>query len=260
MNALARLQASVLTQSAAIDNIAQSLSHNARLFVTAGALAIAALMSSGAYAQNQNKYLTPSNCGAVGAIVGATAGASMGQKSDAQRIIGGAIGGLLGGAAGNWVCSPSEAEPKPGASYNNDAGKTVHKVPLSVSEIDRLDIMAQDAVSSKIRWKTALYNSTYNSSGPSAREAESQARKDFEESRSRFAIVVARLDAGNDSMAPKQVGRYLEISAALLELNTNGNNNKPVSYQMLAAQDERLQSQNSVYREEIRAAANGMKM
>jgi hypothetical protein len=193
----------------------------------------------------------------VGAVVGATGGAASGATS-ATRIIGGALGGLAGAALGNWICSPSAKDSSfnRAAQYGSEGRGLVargdSKVPLSISEDDRLDAMSKSAVSAKTAWKRSLYDIQTGGAGVSAREKEANARRDFENKRANFATTVARLNAGTESTPPKQVGRYLEISSALLELDTESRTN----YSTLADRDQSLMNRNQSYSQEVQAAAS----
>lgn len=282
MRALSRLQASVICQSVADEEVANKLAQRAREFVVFGAMVAAMLAASPDARAQSNGPLNPSNCAAVGMTVGGAAGSQISNKNS-NRIIGAALGALGGAAAGHWLCSPSEdrsrAERNRDSSYDRAAnynpdfnqrqrissvednsgrgiGRAAPKSALSLNERAELDRMAQEAIDAKYAWKKSLFDlqSAQNGrSGPLPAglvEREQLARQDFDAARNQFAIVVAKLNNGNDGMPPKAVGRYIEVSAALLELSTD----KRTSFDHINRMDNQLQNESMAYREETQAA------
>lgn len=256
MKALTRLQNSVLFQAAENDEVASKMTLRAKQFVTFGVLVAAALASQGAHAQNQ--VLTPSNCATVGATVGGVSGAASG-KTNVQQVVWGALGALGGAAAGNWLCSPKtrsmDSSYENAARYGMGDGHGVEvdrqapKMSLSITERDRLDEMSGAAINAKYAWKKSLFDIDqasqrgFSAGVNAAREQEAINRAEFERARGAFASAVARLNAGADGNPPRAVGRYLEISASLLELDTNSR----VSYQMLEERDTMLKGRSPAY-------------
>lgn len=260
MNALSRLQAAVIFQAAEDESIASKLTSRAKTMIVFGVLVAAGLASQDAHAQQGP--LTPSNCAGVGMTVGGAAGAATG-KTNTQHIIGAALGALGGAAAGNWLCSPKSTRSQDSSyanaanyGYGNGGGNPSYAVerqspraPLSFSEREHLDGLSKGAIDAKYEWKKSLYmidqaraqnnQMAFNS----ARETESQARQSFEQRRAAFATTVAKLNNGAEGIEPRAVGRYIEISAALLELNTESR----MSYQMLEARDNEMKSRSQAY-------------
>lgn len=267
MKALSKLQASIVVQAAAHDSVVDKFNERARMFVAAGALIAIALASGGAHAQS-NQVLTPSNCAMVGATVGGVAGAASSDNNSARLILG-ALGALGGGALGNFLCAPKplpsqDSSYQRAANYNNtnargdgSVERTSPKMALSISESERLDLMSRSALDSKVAWKKALWDiqnaqSSGNARGlNTAKESESSARQSFENNRATFATTVARLNAGYEGMEPRAVGRYLEISASMLELDTSAK----VNYDRLASRDEELLNRSPAYLEEAQRVA-----
>lgn len=259
MKALTRLQSTVLFQAAENEGVAAKMTQRAKQFVAFGVLVSAALASQGAHAQNQ--VLTPSNCAGVGATVAGIAGAASG-KTNVQQAVWGALGALGGAAAGNWLCSPKTRSLD--SSYDNAArygvgdGRSVEvdrqspKMSLSITERDRLDEMSGAAINAKYAWKKSLFDIDhasqrgYAAGVNAAREQEAINRAEFERARGAFAGTVARLNAGADGSPPRAVGRYLEISASLLELDAGSR----VSYQMLEQRDTMLKDRSPAYQQE----------
>ena len=266
MKALSRLQGSIIVQAAADDNVVGKFNERARMFIAAGALIAVAISSKNALAQS-NEVLTPSNCAMVGAVVGGTAGQATSDKGF-NKIIFGALGALGGGALGNYLCAP-KATRSPDSSYQRAEGyggiaeasgsieRSAPKMALSISERERLDAMSFQALGAKVEWKRALWQvSAAEQAGNrmariTALESESVNRRDFEEKRTVFATVVSQFNAGSDQMEPRAVGRYLEISASMLELDTQSK----TSYEILLAKDKFLQERSPVYAQEAERSA-----
>ncbi|MCZ8255001.1 MAG: hypothetical protein O9327_04975 [Polaromonas sp.] len=282
MRALSRLQASVICQSVADEEVANKLAPRARQFVVFGAMVAAMLAATPEARAQSNGPLNPSNCAAVGMTVGGAAGSQVSNKNS-ERIIGAALGALGGAAAGHWLCSPSEDRSRMGAgrdsSYDRAAnygmdqnqrqrmvsvedrtgrgvGPSAPKAALGLNERAELDRMAQGAIDAKYAWKKSLFDlqSAQNGrSGPLPAglvEREQLARQDFDAARNQFSIVVAKLNNGTEGMPPKAVGRYIEVSAALLELSTD----KRTSFDLINRMDNQLQNESMAYREETQAA------
>lgn len=261
MKALSRLQGSIIVQAAADDNVVAKFNERARMFIAAGALIAVAITSGNAHAQS-NEVLTPSNCAMVGAVVGGTAAQATSDKG-VNKIIFGALGALGGGALGNYLCAPKaprsmDSSYQRAEGYGGFAGaagnveRTAPKMALSISERERLDAMSFQALGAKVEWKRALWQvSAAEQAGNrmarnTALESESVNRRDFEVKRAVFATAVARFNAGSDQMEPRAVGRYLEISASILELDTESK----TSYEMLSAKDKFLQDRSPAYAQE----------
>lgn len=264
MKALTKLQGSIVTQAGQVDAAAAAMNVRAREFLAVGAL-VALAMTAG-QAKADDGPMTPSNCASVGAVVGGVAGGSSGNSTVARTVYA-AIGALGGAAAGHWMCNPRPLPSQDssydradsyGGSGSSMAGPSAGKSPLSFSERDRLDAMSKDALDAKYRWKMSLWNIDQAERGGSqaareaAREVESEARQAFVAKRESFSMTVARLNRGTDGVAPRAVGRYLEVSAALLELDTNSR----VSYQIIANRDEQLKNRSRAYSEEADRAAS----
>jgi hypothetical protein len=264
VKALLRLQGAIIVQAAQHEDVADRFCQRAKQFVAFGAIGLAAIASGNA--QAQQGPLSPSNCAAVGATVGGTVGYAT-PKNDAARIVGAALGGIAGAAAGNWLCSPKQAMRD--SSYDRAAGYGVAdgstavdrsnpRAALSISERERLDDLSVAAINAKSNWKRALWNvdqartSGNQVSVTAALESEAEARNAFETKRATFSTTVARLHQGAGGGEPRAVGRYLEISAALLELNTESR----VSYQMLQSRDELQQQRSPAYATEVERAAS----
>ena len=259
MKALTRLQTTVLFQAAENGDVAAKMTQRAKQLVTFGVLVAATLAAQGAHAQNQ--VLTPSNCATVGATVGGVVGTASG-KNNLQQAVWGALGALGGAATGNWLCSPKartlDSSYDNAARYGMSDGRGVevdHQAPkmsLSINERDRLDEMSGAAINAKYAWKKSLFDIDQASQRGNAaalntaREQESISRAEFERTRGAFASTVARLNAGADGNPPRAVGRYLEISASLLELDTGSR----VSYQMLEQRDTMLKERSPAYQQE----------
>lgn len=266
MKALSRLQGSIIVQAAADDSVVSKFNARARMFIAAGALLAVAVASGNAHAQSGD-VLTPSNCAMVGALVGGTAGQATSDKS-VNKIIVGALGALGGGALGNYLCSP-KAPRSLDSSYQRAEGyggfvgnagvveRTAPKMALSISESERLDDMSAQALGAKVEWKRALWQvrgaeeAGNRMARNTAVESESVNRRDFELKRAVFATAVARLNAGSDQMEPRAVGRYLEISASILELDTESK----TSYDMLVSKDDFLQARSPAYGQEAQRSA-----
>ena len=266
MKALSKLQGRIVVQAAAHDSVVEKFSERARALIAASALAVLAVSSGGAHAQS-NEVLKPSTCAMVGATVGAAGGAAAGSQNYA-RVILGALGGLGGAAVGDWLCSKDEkakdssyerAEGYGGTRVDakDGVGKSTPKVALSISERERLDEMSGGAIDAKAAWKRALWDIQVARNGgnqaalTTAMESESTARHSFETRRAVFATAVAKLHNGSEGMEPRAVGRYLEVSAALLELDTESK----VSYATLAAKDDALMNRSAAYNQETQRAA-----
>ena len=135
--------------------------------------------------------------------------------------------------------------------------RTAPRMPLSISERERLDEMSSDALGAKVEWKRALWQvrgaeeAGNRMARNTALESESVNRRDFEIKRAVFSSAVARLNAGSHQMEPRAVGRYLEISASMLELNTESR----TSYDMLQAKDDFLQARSPAYMHEAQRSA-----
>lgn len=266
MKALSKIQSTVMFQAAELDDAASKFSQKAKAFVAFGALIAAVLVSQGA--QAQQSPLTPSNCAVAGSMVGGAIGANMG-NSNVAHIAGGVLMALGGAAVGNWACSPNT--PSRDASYNNAANygnggnqkqgnqsgfavdRQAVKTPLSINERDFMDNLSKEALDAKYTWKKALWGAdqaSQKNSGPAmqtALETEAQARQEFEQKRDNFSTTVAKLNNGVAGVEPRAVGRYIEISAALLELSTKSK----VSYQMLESRDNAMKQQSQAYTAEV---------
>lgn len=263
MKALSKLQGAIIVQAAASDTVVSKFNENARMFVAAGVL-IALTVSAGQARAQSEGVLTPSNCSMVGAVVGGTVGVA-GTKSSAGHIIAGALGGLGGGALGRWLCSPrglpaQDSSYESAASYGGGAGAVPPSTPkaaLSITERERLDALSEDALGAKVEWKRALWNiSKADEAGnwaarATAVEVEAQARQDFEQKRAAFSISVARMHGGSESVQPRAVGRYLEISGSMLELDTKSR----TSYALLQSRDVALMDRSPAYRSETERSA-----
>lgn len=263
MKALSRLQSSIICQAVESEAVASKFTTRARTYVAFGALVATALMAQGAHAQQGP--ISPGNCAAVGATVGGVGGSQYGNTS-AKNAIGAAIGALGGAAVGYWLCDPSPARSKD-SSYNQAAnygsgngGDVIErqspKQALSFSERERLDEMSRKAIDAKYAWKASVWDveqaRQHNKAGmTSALERESQARADFERSRHSFATTVGRLNTGANGEAPRAVGRYIEVSAALLDLSTD----RGVTFQQLESRDRQLQDQSPSYLQEAQRAS-----
>lgn len=264
MKALSRLQSSVICQAVESDAVAAKFTARARTYVAFGALVASALMAQGAHAQQGP--MSPGNCAAVGATVGGVAGSQYG-NTNARNAIGAALGALGGAAAGYWLCNPSPARSQD-SSYNaaanygsGDAGAMVErqspKQSLSFSERERLDELSRKAIDAKYAWKAALWEVEQSrqhgnkASMPTTMEREAQTRSDFERSRHAFATTVSRLNTGAGGEAPRAVGRYIEVSAALLDMPTD----RGVSFHMLESRDRQLQDRSPAYLQEAERAS-----
>lgn len=257
MKALSKLQSSIIVQAAGEDAVASKMSARAKMFVSVGAV-VAATLAAGP-ADAQSGPLTPSRCAAVGATVGAALGYN-GPRNSAGRVAMAAIAGLGGAAAGNWLCSPKPAPapaaaapaarvaPAPRVHTVTDAAPQVPaRMGLSISEQERLDALSSQALVAKAAWKKALWqvdNARLTNPGSAAASqvAAADARHAFESHRAVFATAVSKLHQGAGS-APRDVGRYLEVSASLLELDTSAT----TSYRMLQTRDETLRARSPAY-------------
>lgn len=264
MKALSRLQSTVMFQAAGIEEVANKMTERAKTLVVFGVLVAASLAATTGNAKAQSQVLTPGNCATVGGTIGVLVGSVAG-KTNLQSAVGAALGALGGAAAGNWLCSPKERSQD--SSYNHAANygmsgvvkvdPSTPKVALSITERERLDDMAKTAIDAKWKWKKSLWevdqarNAGFQARVQSALENESQARQDFGRARGSFATTVAKLNNGGDGAAPRAVGRYIEISASLLELTTEAR----VSYQMLEERDMKMQERSPAYKEAADAAA-----
>jgi hypothetical protein len=258
MKALTRLKSTVMFQAAGVEEAASKMTDRARTLVAFGVLVAAALAAAPNAAHAQSSILTPGNCATVGGTIGGLVGSQAG-KTNVSNAIGAALGALGGAAAGNWLCSPSERSQDSSyshaANYGVDGGTKVSpstpKQALSITERERLDDMAKSAIDAKWAWKKSLWevdqakSSGFGARLNSAMEAESQARQTFDQERGKFSTTVAKLNNGVDGAAPRAVGRYIEISASLLELTTEAK----VSYQMLEARDMKMQERSPAYKE-----------
>ena len=268
MSALARLQASILVQAAESEDVASRLSTRAREFIAVGALAVVALMTANP-AHAQNRILTSSNCAVAGEAVGRALGGD--QNNQVRHVVGGTLGALFGAAVGGAACDQRQpardSSYSQGPSYNNGVqvlqrpsvavGPQGVKVALSYSEREHLDGLATGAIDAKYAWKKALWEIDQaqmrgNQAGVIAgMEREAAARVDFNGKRMTLARTVALLHNGAEGMEPRAVGRYLEISSALMELSTEAK----VSYQSLLARDNMLQARSQAYAEAANQAA-----
>lgn len=269
MSALARLQASILVQAAESEDVAARLSSRAREFIAVGALAVVALMAANP-AQAQNRILTSSNCATAGEAVGRALGGD--QTNQVRHIVGGTIGGLLGAAMGGAACE--QRQPARDSSYSQGnyygggapvvprdsvaVGPQTSKAALSYSEREHLEGLATSAIDAKYAWKKSLWEIDQaqmrgNRAGVIAgMEREAEARTEFNAKRMSFARTVALMHNGAEGMEPRAVGRYLEISSALMELSTEAK----VSYQSLLARDNMLQQRSQTYAEAANQAAS----
>lgn len=264
MKALSRLQSTVMFQAAGIEQVASKMTDRAKTLVVFGALVAASLAATSGDAHAQSQVLTPGNCATVGGTVGGLAGSQAG-RTNLQNAVGAALGALGGAAAGHWLCSAKERSQDSSysnaASYGMSGGAKVDpstpKAALSITERERLDEMSKAAIDAKWKWKKSLWevdqarNSGFQARIQSAMEAESQARQNFDRTRGSFSSTVAKLNNGADGAAPRAVGRYIEISASLLELTTEAR----VSYQMLEERDMKMQERSPAYKEAADAAA-----
>jgi outer membrane lipoprotein SlyB len=264
VKALSKLQGSIIVQAAADDSVVAKFNSRARMYVTFGALVLAAIAAQPAHAQNQ--VLTPSNCAAAGAAIGGAAGAMSSNNGNKQMMVG-ILGALGGGAAGAWLCSPKTisrdqsyemATTFGGANPNlGMVDKSTPKMALSISEQERLDALSAEALGAKVEWKRALWSirnaeeANNRLARNTAVESESVARQNFEQKRAAFATVVARYNAGSENSPPRAVNRYIEISASMLELDTKSR----TSYDMLAAKDQSLIERNPAYGQETLRSA-----
>lgn len=256
MKALARLQSAVLFQAAETESVAAAMSQRARQFIAFGVLLAASVAATSAHAD----VLTPSNCAIAGSTVGGLVGSTAG-KSNVQHSVGAVLGALSGAAAGAWLCAPSERSKD--SSYNNAAnygvnassvqvGRSMPKAPLSITETDALNQMSKDAIDAKYEWKHSLWNidhakaQGFSAGVEAGLQAEAVARQAFESKRVAFSTTVAKLNNGVEGTTPKAVGRYIEISASLLELSTESK----VSYASLEAKDAAMQQRSPAYHEE----------
>lgn len=141
------------------------------------------------------------------------------------------------------------------------AGLPLNAAPLSSLETEKLEMLSQQALDAKVAWKRSLVRIQESQGGqlnvanarPDLAAAESEARADFISSRTQFATVVTRMAQGTQQMPPKAVGRYLETSAALMELPVRG----VVTYQVLEMADRQQELRSPTYSIEVaRAASN----
>lgn len=157
--------------------------------------------------------------------------------------------------------------PRPAQGYQQVVHQSaanrlpLHAAPLSSLETEKLDMLAQQALDSKVAWKRVLVKIQESQGGqlnvsrarPDLVAAESETRADFINARTQLATVVTRMAQGNDQMPPKSVGRYLETSAALMELPVRG----VVTYQVLEMADRQQELRSPSYSIEVaRAASN----
>lgn len=135
----------------------------------------------------------------------------------------------------------------------------VQRMPLSTTERGTLDSLAADTLDAKADWKNALLKvDEARAQGKKAAagtvdgaiDAELRARMNFEMKRLNFTKTVNRLHNGVGGEA-REVGRYMEISGALLELDTESR----ISYGMLQARDRVLQAHSQAYAEEVARAS-----
>lgn len=269
MTALSRLQASVLFQLAADETVANEMSKTTRNFIAATALVFAASISApgNVNAQQQNPGpLTPTNCAFVGGGIGGVVGAMAGKTSWEARTLGAAIGAFGGAVAGHYLCAPKEEAQKPAAvaplyqqprqqEYVPQPRKEVIQgayvagpqalQPLSTTEGTRLDQLSQRAMEAKFRWRQSLRDKEKGL--PGAAEGEGSARTEFETERNRFATVVNQMSRGTSSLEPREVSRYLEVAAALMELPVQ----RGITYQAVVQMDQSLEVKLPGYRAEI---------
>jgi len=266
LNALQRLQSAILFQAAGDDDVVAKMTDAAREFIALGAIAVVAAAANPAHAQTGP--LTPSNCATAGAGIGGVLGSTL-PKSSAGRAVGAIAGALAGAAAGYAACSP-EQRPRDssyssaeryglpgGADQYAGLDRRTPKADLSISERARLDQLSKDALDAKVAWKKSLWevdqarDRGFAAAVTAAMEGEAQARHRFESQRSAFSTTVARMHAGGDGFEPKAVGRYLEISASLLELSTETR----TSYRALQQRDEALMARSPTYMAEVNNTA-----
>lgn len=264
MKALTRLKSTIMFQAAGVEEAAAKMTDRAKTLLTFGVLVAAALTAAPGSAHAQSSVLTPGNCATVGGTIGGLVGSQVG-KNNAASVIAATLGALGGAAAGNWLCAPSERSTDSSyshaANYGVDGGTkvgpTTPKQSLSITESERLDEMAKNAIDGKYSWKKSLWevdqakSSGFGARVNSALENEAQARQAFDQARGKFATTVAKLNNGADGGPPRAVGRYIEISASLLELTTDSK----VSYQMLEARDVKMQERSPAYKEAADQAA-----
>lgn len=224
MKALLKLQGAIISQAAEHQPVVGKFNDRARIFVAVGALVTASV--AGADVKVHSGPLTSSNC----AVVGANAGAAVGYASK---------------SAASYASAESTV-----------VARAASKAMLSISERERLDGLSAQALQARSAWMKSLYNVDQARAGENragltaALETESEARQAYESKRATFTTTVCRLYQGAGG-EPRAVDRYLEVAAALPELDSEAR----VSYQMLQSRDEALQVRSQAYAQEVHRTA-----
>lgn len=273
MKAFLALQRSVIVQSAAESDMSAKFNDNARKFIAVATLGFVAAVSSG-HADAQITRV--SNCSALGAVIGAAGLASAYNNTD-QKIAAGLFGGIVGKMVAEAACDPpAQSRNTQNVAYQQGyqpaqqayqgyqgqpqsrevpVERSQPRTPLSISERTKLDKLSFEAVDAKYQWKVALYYASNNLQSPNAtqtaRENEAQARQNFEEKRNQLTNVVVAMNSGTMEMAPKAMGRYLEVVGALNELDTRS----ATTYSIIESNDVALRAQNPSYAAESQKAA-----
>lgn len=175
---------------------------------------------------------------------------------------------VSGGDGGNWAKSIPPATMQHATALANakylpatpaEANEALAKISagtkmqaLSSAEKQRLDAYTRDVLDKKVAWKSALYGTDGKGADPAAVAA---AQAEFEAARKEYAVVVYRLAAGSQAegkaaVSPRDVSRYLEVSASLLELPTQ----RGVTWQQVVKADTKLENESPQYSAEVAKA------
>lgn len=260
MNALKKLQDSVLFQLAASAETVDKLSPPAREHVIAGVvLALAVTFVGQAHADSP---LNPSNCAGIGGATGAAVGAALG-KHGAQQVVGGLLGGFAGAVGGHYLCrdtprqqpeyrqpqsqypqnqqlrtqqdgypgdgSYQQRRPSPREIIEGQTRVTTERLnagrqPLSMEEYQALDRKFSDIMVKKRAWTAALESVEFDSRANPAQRGQLQQA----EAHSRANFVRARDEMAKVlfKLASPQnnydVSVYTGVMASLMEIPTDG--------------------------------------
>lgn len=250
MSALARLQHSILIQSAEQPAVFSALSGKAKAYMAVLALAAAGAISP-TDASAQNAYMNPSACADVGSSLGTLMGQASGGTDGRMVAIGQIIGGFFGGAAGSWACESkpqaaatavSAPTPAPAPVYAPAPLRVAHQAapapayaPVAARPAaggsTSLASAAEDAVMAKEAWLSAARTGV----------GEEQARTYFEVKR---AVAASLLNQAYQSRKLDGVAYSAAVVGAMMELPVS----RSVAYTELQALDNGLRQRNGDYR------------
>jgi len=154
-------------------------------------------------------------------------------------------------APANVAVQPAFTDPKlASAALKSRIDATGFELkPLSSAEAARLDQMTSEVIAKKQAWKDALHAQVGGANNTETVEA---TRLAFEADRKAYSLLVMRLSQGAQKgagaqVAPRDVTRYLQVSASLLELPTQ----RSVTWKQMAQADLNLQVRNPAYNAEV---------